>query len=99
MAVETYGCTHQGVLAYLRLCADLAAKRQFSAAPYSRETARLFHTYRQRWAIALQRGQAVALNTKSNRALPADDWPEGGQPDPFDLDYLLHTLEPEGELP
>ncbi|CAI7883450.1 unnamed protein product [Closterium sp. NIES-53] len=53
MAVETYGCCSPGVMEFMRLCANLAAKRLHNAEPTSREAVKLFHSYRQRWSIAL----------------------------------------------
>ncbi|CAI7814212.1 unnamed protein product [Closterium sp. NIES-54] len=53
LAVETYGYPSPGVMAYLRQCAELAAKLRFNAAPTSYEAAKLLTEYRQRWSVCL----------------------------------------------
>ncbi|CAI7829802.1 unnamed protein product [Closterium sp. NIES-53] len=73
LAVETYGYPSPGVMAYLRQCAELAAKLRFNAAPTSYEAAKLLTEYLQRWSVCLQRAQANALCTKTNEALAADE--------------------------
>ncbi|CAI7847567.1 unnamed protein product [Closterium sp. NIES-54] len=61
LAVETYGYPSPGVMAYLRQCAELAAKLRFNAAPTSYEATKLLTEYRQRWS---EPGQREALGLR-----------------------------------
>ncbi|CAI7859391.1 unnamed protein product [Closterium sp. NIES-54] len=97
LAVETYGYPSPGVLAYLRQCAELAAKLRYNAAPTSREAAKLLTEYRQRWSVCLQRAQANALRTKTNEALEADELSLQGPWAPLNEGQLHQLIEPPSD--
>ncbi|CAI7909953.1 unnamed protein product [Closterium sp. NIES-54] len=94
MAVETYQYPSPGVMAFLRQCAELAAKLRFSAAPSSYEAAKLLTEYRQRWSVCLQRAQANALRCKTNEALAADELGMWGPFAPLSEGQLYQLIEP-----
>ncbi|CAI7864476.1 unnamed protein product [Closterium sp. NIES-54] len=93
LAVETYGYPSPGVMAYLRQCAELAAKLRFNAAPTSYEAAKLLTEYRQRWSVCLQRSQANAIRTKTNEALAADELGFRGPTIPLSEGQLHQLIE------
>ncbi|CAI7892510.1 unnamed protein product [Closterium sp. NIES-53] len=94
LAVETYGYPSPGVMAYLRQCAELAAKLRFNAAPTSYEAAKLLTEYRQRWSVCLQRAQPNALRSKTNEALAADELGMQGPITPLSEGQLHQLIEP-----
>ncbi|CAI7846272.1 unnamed protein product [Closterium sp. NIES-53] len=93
LAVETYGYPSPGVMAYLRQCAELAAKLRFNAAPTSYEAAKLLTEYRQRWSVCLQRSQANAIRIKTNEALAADELGFRGPTIPLSEGQLHQLIE------
>ncbi|CAI7909234.1 unnamed protein product [Closterium sp. NIES-54] len=73
LAVETYGCPSPESVDFLKLLAETAARRFFNAEPSSYQAAKLLHQYRQRWSVALQRGQSIGYLEKCNIAAAVEN--------------------------
>ncbi|CAI7789514.1 unnamed protein product [Closterium sp. NIES-53] len=72
-AVETYGCPCPETVDFLKLLAETVARRFFNAEPTSYQAAKLLHHFRQRWSVALQRGQSIGYLEKCSIAAAVEN--------------------------
>ncbi|CAI7848962.1 unnamed protein product [Closterium sp. NIES-54] len=98
LAVETYGCPCAEVPVFLKLLADMAARRYFNADSKSFQAAKFLHQFRQRWSVALQRAQSVGYLLKSSEAAAAENPPVGGIGAELYLGDCFAVIEPLLEI-
>ncbi|CAI5475526.1 unnamed protein product [Closterium sp. Yama58-4] len=94
MEVEMYGGCSPGVLEFLHLCANLGAKRLYKAGRGLRVEEKLYHSYRQRFSIALQRALVDTLMGKSLTGFGAGAASTAYQEEPLSLGDLMQVIEP-----